>query len=199
MIQVGFKSSKGKREKNEDACYVMPEQNVYIVADGVGGSNAGELASRSAVTGVAELLREEPLSAITGENELKESLEKVVEEVNDRVFDLSKRHPDNFGMATTLIICYIRGNAAYFVNVGDSRAYLWHGGKLYQLTEDHTYVNTLIRMGVLSKTEAAGHQKSNMITKAIGVDGRVGPDFYRVDITDGDVILLCSDGLYGEL
>jgi protein phosphatase len=102
-------------------------------------------------------------------------------------------------MATTLVLCHVREDKAYFANVGDSRAYLYADGQLLQITEDHSYVNALIRMGVLTEEEARHHKRGHVITKAIGAELTVEGDQYDVEIREGDILLLCTDGLYGEL
>ena len=94
---------------------------------------------------------------------------------------------------------YIRMNSAYIANIGDSRAYLFRSGKLGQITRDHTYVNELIDKGVITEDEAEHHEQKNVITKALGTEHLAGPDFYKVDLESNDILLLCSDGLYGEV
>ena len=90
-------------------------------------------------------------------------------------------------------------NSAYIANIGDSRAYLFRGGQLRQITRDHTYVNELIDKGVITEDEAEHHEQKNVITKALGTEHLAGPDFYKVDLESNDILLLCSDGLYGEV
>ena len=102
-------------------------------------------------------------------------------------------------MATTLVICHVRGTKAYTVNVGDSRAYLKRGGQLYQLTEDHTYVQSLVRLGVITRDEAKVHTKGHYITRAMGAEENVEADYYQTELEEGDVIILCTDGLYNEV
>ena len=103
------------------------------------------------------------------------------------------------GMATTLIILYIEKNMAHVLNVGDSRVYLIRNGVMNQITEDHTFVNTLVKRGIISEAEAKTHPDRNMITKAIGADRTIEPDFYTFGIKENDVILMCTDGLYNEV
>ena len=151
MIQVGFKTSTGMlRDNNEDACFVIPSDDVYIIADGVGGNNAGELASRTAVTGVAQCVRDNPLSECETDEEICDYFSRCLSITNDEIYALSGMYEENRGMATTIVIAYIREMTGYFVNVGDSRAYVYRKGCLSQVTEDHTYVNTLIRKGELT-------------------------------------------------
>ena len=118
---------------------------------------------------------------------------------NDAVVKAGREQPENRGMATTLVLCHVREDKAYFANVGDSRAYLYADGQLLQITEDHSYVNALIRMGVLTEEEARHHKRGHVITKAIGAELTVEGDQYDVEIREGDILLLCTDGLYGEL
>lgn len=200
MITAGFASDKGiTRKNNEDACLVMPQDQLYVVADGVGGNSSGEVASRSAVTCVAEYVRKHDFGSITDETELAASFEECVSEVNRNILSISREFPDSRGMATTLVICYVKNDKAYFVNIGDSRAYIKRGSSLFQVTEDHSYVNTLLKLGVITPDEAKYHERGNVITRALGADERVRPDFYQTDLEDGDVILLCTDGLYNEV
>lgn len=102
-------------------------------------------------------------------------------------------------MATTAVIVYAIDNKAYITNVGDSRAYLFRHGMLVQLTEDHTYVNTLVKAGILSKEQAELDERKNMITKALGAEQTVEPDFFQVEIMKDDIFLICTDGLYDEV
>ncbi|MGI6721794.1 MAG: Stp1/IreP family PP2C-type Ser/Thr phosphatase [Anaerovoracaceae bacterium] len=200
MIKSGFKTDRGRqRDHNEDACLTMDEAHVYMVADGVGGNTAGELASSTAVSYVADFVRNNPLDEVVNVEELGKILHICLQGVNETIIKLTRDHPEFTGMATTLVLCYIRGKTAYFVNVGDSRAYIQRGSTLFQITEDHSYVNTLVKLGVITRDEARGHRKGNVITKAMGAGDQVEADFYQTGIEDGDILLLCTDGLYGEL
>lgn len=200
MNAIGFKSNKGiKRSNNEDACFIMPKEQVFMVADGVGGNNSGELASRTAVTLVAEYVREHPLDKIRGEEALRRYFEDCIGHANREIVQLAGKHDKNRGMATTLIVCHLRGTKGFLVNVGDSRAYVFRNGELFQITEDHSYVNSLVKMGVITEEEAVGHHKSHVITRALGAENDIAPDFYQTHLREGDLLLLCTDGLYGEL
>ncbi len=200
MAQLGFKSNTGAvREKNEDACFVIPSHNVYVVADGVGGNNAGEIASRTAVQGVAEYVTEVPIDGCETDEEICSYFIDCIAEINQQVYRLGHQHKENRGMATTIVLTYLRDDKAYIMNVGDSRAYLLRNNELQQITEDHTYVNELVRSGVITKEEAETHSQRNVITRAIGAEPFVKSDFYRTQIESGDILMLCSDGLYGEV
>jgi protein phosphatase len=102
-------------------------------------------------------------------------------------------------MATTLVFAYIRDGEMYVANVGDSRVYLIHDGLIQQITDDHTYVNDLVKMGAISREEAHHHARKNVITRAIGANANNEPDCFSVPVNSGDRVLLCSDGLYDEV
>ena len=200
MISVGFKTDKGNvRSGNEDALFVMPGQQIYIVADGVGGHNSGELASRMAVGYMAQYVALNPVSEVQSKKELKKYFLDCFAGANELVHSKSMEEDGNAGMATTAVLCYLDGNGCYVVNVGDSRAYLVRDGVMRQLTEDHTLVQDMLRSGLLTKEQAATHPDRNMITRAIGGESTINPDFYRFEVCPGDVIILCTDGLYGEV
>ncbi|MEG0830410.1 MAG: Stp1/IreP family PP2C-type Ser/Thr phosphatase [Anaerovoracaceae bacterium] len=200
MCQIGFKSSTGTlRENNEDACFVMPSHDVYVVADGVGGNNAGEIASRSAVCGIAEYVKENSIDETIDDNGIYEYFAKCLNSVNRQIYERGQTHEVTRGMATTVVIGYIRDKTVYIANVGDSRAYLFRAGVLSQITEDHTYVNELLKSGVITTEEAEIHEQKNVITRAVGADEEVEADFYRSQLEPEDIVMLCSDGLYGEV
>ena len=199
-MEVGFKTDKGKqRSNNEDACYVMPQNRIFIVADGVGGSNSGEIASRTAVNGIRKYVEDHPLSKTASAHRIKKYFNDCLKEVNFAILDSSQRFEENRGMATTVVIAYIVRDRMYVMNVGDSRAYIFRKGKLTQITEDHTYVNSLVKAGIITKEEAVFHENKNMITRAVGADHKIEPDFFTTKLREDDIILMCTDGLYGEV
>lgn len=200
MEQIGFKCDKGLvRKNNEDACFVVPGRSVYIVADGVGGNNSGEVASRTAVSEIARMVNNESMEQYRSPEEIFEFFTYIINDVNGKIYNLGMQSPENRGMATTIVMAYIRMSSAYIANIGDSRAYLFRGGKLGQVTRDHTYVNELVDKGVITQDEAKYHEQKNVITKALGTEHNAQPDFYKVDLKTDDILMLCSDGLYGEV
>lgn len=200
MVSTGFKTDQGKRrENNEDALFVLPEQQFYIIADGVGGHNSGELASRMAVENIAEYVAAHPIDKLEGEEALRDYFSEALFCANRLIYEKAQNNPENTGMATTAVLAYIRDKKIYIANVGDSRAYLIRGEEIRQITEDHTYVNQLLLAGSITKEEAAVHPKRNMITRAVGGDRTVQPDYFQIDASLGDVLLLCTDGLFGEV
>ena len=199
-MHVGFKSDRGiVRSTNEDACFVLLPDRVYVLADGVGGGNSGEIASRTAVSEIANYVVEHPISRMMDRYEIVGYLKKAIDKANTKIYTMARTYEENSGMATTTVVLYVRRGKAYIGNVGDSRAYLYRKGELTQLTEDHTYVNSLVKAGVLSREEAEHDERKNVIIKALGAEPEVEPDFFQVDIKVGDILLCCSDGLYDEL
>jgi len=199
MVQVGFKTDQGKRRsRNEDALFVMPAENIYIVADGVGGHNAGSLASSTAVETIKGYIEKNPLNKVA-EKKLPDYFLDCIKTANKQVITTAGLSAENTGMATTVLLLYLAGGRAYLSNVGDSRAYLFRQGQLEQITEDHTYVNELVKEGTITRAEADVHPQRNMITRALGGEKRVTPDFYSIEAKAGDVFILCTDGLYGEV
>lgn len=200
MLSAGFKTDRGKcRENNEDSLFVLPNHRLYMVADGVGGNRSGEVASRTAVTHVASYVDSHPLEEVTDEQQLQKYFLECITGANDEICRMAAEDWNYSGMATTLVVAYIKEDKGYVVNIGDSRAYLVRDGEIMQVSNDHTYVNELLMQGSISEEEAKRHPKRNMITRAVGGDPFVRPDFFRFDLEEGDVILLCTDGLFGEL
>ena len=199
-MHVGFKTDKGiLRSSNEDACFVLLHDKVYILADGVGGGNSGEIASRTAVSEIANYVVKHPLSHLLDKYEIVGYMRDAFEAANTKIYDMARKHEENFGMATTAIIVYVNKGKAYIGNIGDSRVYLYRNGDYLQLTEDHTYVNTLVKAGILSREEADQDERKNVIIKALGAEPTVEPDFFQVEVKKGDILLACSDGLYDEV
>ena len=206
MAIAGFRTDVGRRRvNNEDALLVLPKENLYAVADGVGGQNSGEIASRRAVVSMEEYLK---AHSITPPEETEEDLRedwfrtwflRCFQAINSDILSIARREPQNTGMATTAVACYVDTPRLHVINIGDSRAYLVREGTITQLSEDHSYLNKLIRSGMLSRSEAMQHPQKNMITRALGVDDASEPDFYTFEIREKDRVLLCTDGLHGEL
>jgi protein phosphatase len=177
------------RAHNEDACYAEPP--VFAVADGMGGAQAGEVASGEAIRS----LRGFTLS----EDSPGESLAAVVRDANSRIYRLAADDPGLAGMGTTLTAAGLSARSVALAHVGDSRAYLWRGGKLSQLTEDHSLVGEMMRQGRLSALEAETHPQRSIITRALGIEPEVEVDTTLVPWQPGDIFLLCSDGLSSML
>ena len=174
------------RRKNEDAYYAEPP--LFAVADGMGGALAGEVASRITVQTLAELVEE-------GSDE--ERLAATVRLANRRVAEQAAADPRASGMGSTVTAALVGSRAVVFAHVGDSRAYLWRGGVLTRLSDDHSLVAEWVRAGALAPEEAAQHPQRSVITRALGADWQVDIDVWTTPARSGDVILLCTDGLSG--
>ena len=199
-MEVGFKSDKGqRRQNNEDACFILLADKVYVVADGVGGGNAGEIASRTAVSQIANYIVEHPIEETGDKYKIASYFQNCLDKVNGHIFEMANKYTANRGMATTIVVVYAGRGKAYITNVGDSRAYLFRSGQLTQLTEDHTYANTLEKAGVLPPEQEKTDERKNVITRAMGAEPDVEPDFFQVDIAADDIIIMCTDGLYDEV
>jgi protein phosphatase len=175
-----------KRRHNEDSFVVAPP--LFAVADGMGGANAGEVASGLAV----DTLRQESNDDSAGER----FVVSLIQEANRRVYQRQTDDAEASGMGTTMTVAVIEDGIVRFGHVGDSRAYLYRDGEIRQLTEDHSLVGELVRSGKISAEEAETHPQRSVITRALGTDPDVDVDTFTVDAQPGDVFLLCSDGLY---
>jgi serine/threonine protein phosphatase PrpC len=174
-----------RRRRNEDALVAAPP--LFAVADGMGGAQAGEVASGLA----AAALEDTDPGTLAG----AERLVSVIQEANRRVHERARNDPSTSGMGTTLTVALVEGEHVVIGHVGDSRAYLVRDGVMEQLTNDHSLVNELLKSGRLSPQEAETHPQRSVITRAVGTDPDVDVDTFAVDTRDGDVFLLCSDGL----
>ena len=199
-MNIGYMTDRGRRRPtNEDAIRVVEDLKVFMLADGVGGNRSGEIASESALEALEKFFRHNPQDPLTSRDEIFRYFRAAVNYVNHYIISLSESQPKYAGMATTLVFAYLRDGVLYVSNVGDSRVYLIHDGMIQQITEDHTYVNDLVKMGAISKDEAHLHARKNVITRAIGANANNEPDCFSVPVRKGDRILLCSDGLYDEV
>ena len=174
-----------KRRHNEDAYVVEPP--LFAVADGMGGAQAGELASSLA----AAALKDVPEPGGGGE----ERVDELIQQANRRVYERQSQDAAASGMGTTMTVALVEDGRVAIGHVGDSRAYLIRGRSLEQLTEDHSLVAELVRSGKLSPEEAEGHPQRSVITRALGTDPDVDVDTFSVETRPGDLFLICSDGL----
>lgn len=177
------------RQLNEDSCYQpLPGERFCAVADGMGGHNAGEVASAMAVQVYSDYMR--GVQHITGE-----AMRAAVSRANDEVYRASLQAPEVSGMGTTFSALAMEGKNAFIAHVGDSRIYLVRRGTLMQLTLDHTLVEEMVLQGLITVREARVHPKRNIITRALGTESRVEIDMIQLEMRPGDVFFLCSDGL----
>ena len=177
------------RAVNQDA-YYLPEagESFAVVADGMGGHKAGEVASAMAVSEFTRWLRCAPVPT-------EETVNYAVHEANRIIHRTAQREADKSNMGTTLVSVWVDDEQVIECNVGDSRAYLLRGGALTQISRDHSLVGELVEEGKITKQEAMHHPHKNYITRAIGTSSMVQPEIRTLDRKSGDVWLLCSDGM----
>ena len=203
-LEAGGRTDAGPhRETNEDSigCFAPPDPHalerkgyLYVVADGLGGHNAGEVASSTAVA----MLGEEYYSP-SNHTRIEPALRQAVQAANMRILELTHRHPEYRSMETTLSAIAIAGAQAYVAHVGDTRIYHWRSGHLTQLTTDHSEAAELVRMRILKPERVREHPGRNALTRTLG--GRLipRPDYLRQPVQAGDQFAMCSDGLWSEV
>ncbi len=187
-----------KRTINQDNVYRMDQPigslpNLYIVADGMGGHNAGDYASRTCIEILPESVQIS--SVLTPIGVLQEAINKA----NEEIYRRSCEDPLLEGMGTTVVVATVFGNKMYVANIGDSRLYLLNQTTIHQVTEDHSLVEAMVRNGELKKEEARVHPNKNIITRALGTDKQVTADFFEVTLKENDIVLMCTDGLSNML
>lgn len=196
-----------KRTHNEDNLSVVAEENLYMVADGMGGHAAGEIASQMAVDTVAEFFKETsrdeevtwPYKMEKGRRFEENRLTAGIKLANLRIHEMGSQNPDKKGMGTTLVVLFFSGNSAYVGHVGDSRIYRLHGDELTLVTEDHSLLNDYIKMKDLTPQEIENFPHKNVIVRALGMKSTVQVDVAHEEPENGDLYMLCSDGLNGMI
>jgi protein phosphatase len=187
-----------KRETNEDFISLPNEKEgikLFILADGMGGANAGEVASKTATKFVRDYIRSHFIEIERNKEELERIIRDSIIEANKKVIELAKNNPDYKGMGTTLIVVLIYRGRIHIGHVGDSRVYRLRQNIFRQITKDHSYVQELVKQGTISQEEAKSHPQKNILLKAIGGDEDIKPDVITKGFVKGDIILICSDGL----
>ena len=188
MAKIFQATHVGKvRHNNEDSLIVI-EPETFVVADGMGGAQAGEVASQTLVETVKDFLSKTP--------PLNEQiLSQAILLANDKILTLARQNPNYLGMGTTATILSLDDGKAYFAHVGDSRIYRLRNNSLTQMTEDHSYVESLVRRGEITPEEARVHPMKNVLTQAVGVVENISVDTANFPVESGDTFLLCTDGL----
>jgi len=182
---AGASDTGRKRRHNEDSYVIAPP--LFAVADGMGGAQAGEIASKLA----AAALDDTDPGALSA----PERVTSLIQEANRRVHERAVSDPATSGMGTTMTVAFVEGTNVTFGHVGDSRAYRLRDGAMEQITEDHSLINELLKSGKLSPEEAELHPQRSVITRAVGTDPDVDVDSFTIEAEIGDVFLICSDGL----
>jgi PPM family protein phosphatase len=189
-----------KRDHNEDSYLVRADVGLFAVADGMGGHQAGEVASALGVGTVEgfllNTLKRFFKLKVPDEQGVMKEFQGALREADARICEEASRHPEMLGMGTTLTLAFAADRRLFVAHVGDSRCYLLSGGELHQLTRDHTKVAELVRAGVLSAAEASRHPHRHVVTNVLGgPEPGVRVEMHKLDLEPGDVVVLCSDGL----
>ncbi|MEG0731923.1 MAG: Stp1/IreP family PP2C-type Ser/Thr phosphatase [Vagococcus sp.] len=199
-MQIEFQTNVGrKRKSNQDTVGVYKNKSgviIGIVADGMGGHQAGDTASFLAVTGLGKTWEE---TSLKDQEEVARWLVSDIQRENKIIYSEGSNNPDKFGMGTTVVIAALLDNQILLAHVGDSRAYIVRDGAIRQLTDDHSLVNELVKTGEITEDMAAKHPKKNILVRSVGVPGEVEVDLSVFSIKEQDHLLLCSDGLSNML
>src|SRR5438105_4401548 len=201
---VGLTHVGRQRQHNEDSFLVEDGAKLYLVADGMGGHAAGEIASRIAVDSISEFILHSKEDDGTWPHAYDEhyrrstnKLMAAVRMANTRVLEAMRKDARLRGMGTTVVACLADADTMSFAHVGDSRAYMIRNNQLQRITNDHSWVFEQVQAGMLTEAEAEKHPLRNVITRALGGALQVSPDASEIEVKEGDVFLLCSDGLTG--
>lgn len=183
-----------KRKINQDCVYCEENAvgnfpNLFIVADGMGGHNAGDCASRTCIDCVVEKIK------ISDKKTPVSCMEEAISYANESIYQMAQENVELEGMGTTFVGAIIMDGCLYVANIGDSRLYVVDDKEIRQITEDHSLVEAMIRNGEIERREARFHPNKNIITRAVGTTKQVEADYFEVELHPGDVILMCSDGL----
>src|SRR6266550_3477360 len=194
-IEVGLVSDRGLSEKrplNEDSYLADVERGIFVVADGVGGAEAGEVASQTAVDVLDDAFRHK----VNDGEDVEDLMELAIQRANSSIHQMAADNPRFSMMATTVVALHLEGNRATIGHVGDSRLYrVTPDGKLHRETEDHSIVEEEVRAGRMTPEQAANHPSKNVISRALGAEETVEVDLKTIEIEEGTSFLLCSDGI----
>ena len=200
MNAYGLTDRGMERFQNEDSIFFSSEPvgslpNTFIVSDGMGGHRAGEVASQKAIKNFCAFVRDK----ICAPDDLLDFLISAVSYANEKVYEMSLHDPSLYGMGATFSACVVSGARIYIAHIGDSRVYLISGGRISQITNDHSYVNEMVRAGQLTADEARKHPRKNELTRALGVEPVCDIDGLVYESDGGDYLLLSTDGLTNML
>lgn len=201
MIAICLTDVGRSRDKNEDSCIYRKFNNgwdLLMVADGMGGHNAGEIASSIAVRSITEYLEEKIKDGIDISN-MEDVLTSAIAKANDDIYTEAQNNVSCSGMGTTVTMAVISRDEVLIGHIGDSRAYILSNNKLKKITSDHSLVAELVKNGTITEDEAQHHPQRNIITRALGAKDNVKVDIEKIGIMPSDIILLCSDGLTNML
>lgn len=193
LIASGNTDIGRKRKTNQDSFHMGLEKKIFVVADGMGGHNGGDIASQMAVKVLPEYVDKnfdmEPVLLLTGS----------IKESNRSIKNFGETHPELVGMGTTIVSFFFKGQNLYIGNVGDSRAYLINHKKIFQLSRDHSLVQEKLNYGVYTREQAALDPQKNVLVRTVGFEDDVDADIFVYKVNKNDIFLCCSDGLHGKV
>jgi PPM family protein phosphatase len=201
-LQAAGLSDKGcVRDRNEDAIFEDCRNGLFIVADGMGGRNCGDVAAQETVKVLPGIIKQwiwaVPDERADADPAIVEILRNGVQELSGHIRALSLASAERAGMGTTVVVALVTGHHVHVAHMGDSRAYLFRYGVLQQLTSDHSLIGLLVANGEITSQEAEDHPARGRLIRYVGMDAGVGPDVRTVEVQSGDRMLLCTDGLWG--
>ncbi len=198
-MKVSYGTDVGQvRDNNQDSVYVSEfsdSSGLFIVADGMGGYEGGELASSSAIAIISDCVRDGYRQDMT-DDEICELLQIAIKNAGRQIYSTAQQKVELAGMGTTVVACLIVDSKLYTASVGDSRCYLYTDNRLYQITNDHSLVADFVARGLITADEAKSHPQKNVITRAVGSEENVSADTFVTDLCTNDTVLICSDGLH---
>lgn len=201
-MKVYSKSDIGLvRKSNQDyfdTGWFSKESLFAIVCDGMGGANGGSTASHNAVDFIANSIKKFDPDKLSCD-EIKNLMLKITQDVNRKIYEIAKQNTSLLGMGTTIVFLIISNGIAHFVHAGDSRAYVISNNVITQVTKDHSIVQELVESGKITKEQAQHHPEKNVITRALGVYENLDLDYFQYELSENDVILICTDGLTNYL
>ncbi len=193
LIAFGKTDIGRKRQTNQDAILIDTKHHLYLVADGMGGHKGGDIASQTAVKLISNFV------ANNSHLEAPQLLTQAIQYANQAIYEQGQRQAELKGMGTTVVAALLVKNQLTLANVGDSRAYLLHDHELFQMTKDHTLIQEKISLGIYSREDAPKDKMKNVLIKTVGFEPQVEVDIFQYKMLQGDILLLCSDGLHGRL
>lgn len=193
LISSGLSHIGMKRKTNQDSIYLNPKKHIFVVADGMGGHNGGDIASQMATSAIPEYV----LSHY--DQEAVQLQKQAVIYANNSIKSRGEQDENLVGMGTTVVSQLFRGAYLYTANVGDSRAYLFNNKKIYQLTSDHSLVQEKLNLGFYTREQAGDDPHKNVLVKTVGFESDVEVDVFNYKVHRNDIFLSCSDGLHGKV
>ncbi len=193
LLAAGKTDIGQKRKTNQDAIYLNSEKRIYVVADGMGGHNGGDIASAMAVDIIPDFILK------NGQLPPHDLLVGAILEANNKIKDRGMIDTELEGMGTTVVVNYFDDAYFYMACVGDSRSYLINSNNLYQLSRDHSLVQEKLNIGLYNRVQAAQDPHKNVLVRTVGFENDIDIDFYKYAASKGDLFLSCSDGLHGKV